>query len=232
MNSLKASKYVFDHTSISSIRNRLRLTQDKLAQELGVTKTAISRWEQGNVKPDLDSLAAIYSLAVENRIQPVFFKLKEGEMKKGRSRLVVSWDFQNSGWSYTDVVKKGDSIKELLEKRFPSLNSSLFKVFASPFQSSATDQLDKHGWRPQVFNRDIDDELDSQAWSDCNQDPQDTIFVLITADGDFVDLIESLRSKGVRVYLMSPENTNRRLIEVVGKKNHIPIEFWGILSPR
>ena len=228
MNPLKSRKYVFDQTSISKIRNQLHLTQDKLAQELGVTKTAISRWEQGKVKPDLDSLAAIYSLAVENKIQPVFFKLKEGEVKHGRSRLIVSWDFQNSGWAMLDVVKQGESFKKTLKTKFPTVTSTLFKVLASPYQKMSLVQLEKQGWRTQVFDRDIDAELESQAWGDCNQDPQDTIFALITADGDFTELLEDLRNKGVRVYLLAPNNTNQRLIEAVGKKNYLPVEFWGL----
>ncbi len=226
MTPIKKRKYVFDQASISKIRNQLHLTQEKFAQELGVTKTAISRWELGKVKPDLDSLSAIYSLAVENHIEPDFFMLKEIEMKQGRSRLIGFWDFQNQGWTFLNANQKGSSIKDLLQQTFPTTHSYLLKVFASSFQSHAISELSKFGWRPQIFNSNIDKELDSQAWSDCNQEPQDTIFVLIASDGDYIDLIQSLRTKGVWVYLMAPRNVNHRLLEAVGVKYYIPFDNW------
>lgn len=218
---LKQGRFVFNPESISKIRNKLGLTQEQLAQKLGVAKTAISRWEKGIVKPDADSLAAIYSVAIVNRIEPMFFKEAESHSKQGRSRLVVAWDFQNLSIAWHEVAEKGNWIKWELVKRFPTISYSLYKVFASPLYSAATDELSKIGWRKQEYSHDIDEELDSQSWSDCNQDPKDTIFVIITRDGDFVDLLQDLKVKGVRVYLMAPENSSQRLIEAVGKKGWI-----------
>lgn len=219
---LQPSRYIFSQDSISKVRNELRLTQEQFAGKLGISKTAISRWEKGLVKPDADSLASIYSLAVENRIEPEFFKESESNVKHGRSRLVVAWDFQNLAISLIEVTEKSNLIKEYLIKRFPTISYSLYKVFSSSIHLLTTNELSKLGWRIQEFDRDIDEELDSQAWSDCNQNPEDTIFILITRDGDFVDLIGDLRNKRVRVYLMAPEHSSQRLIEAVGKKGRIP----------
>ena len=223
MTPLKQGRFNFNPNSIKEIRDRLSLSQEQLAQKLGLAKTAISRWEQGKVKPDAESLAALYSVAIENRIEPMFFKESESYSKQGRSRLVVAWDFQNLSFMWTEITDRSEWIKEELAKRFPTVNYRLYKVFASPFHTVATKELSKREWRIQEYSHDIDEELDSQSWSDCNQAPKETIFVLITRDGDFADLIEALRNKGVRVYLMSPENGNQNLIKTVGEKRWIPL---------
>lgn len=222
MTPLRSGRYVFNPESIKIIRERLNLSQEQLAQKIGVVKAAISRWENGKVTPDADSLAAIYSAAKEGRIEPQFFKIKVTNRKGGRSNLFVSWDFQNIPISTYEASEKAKSIRDELTQRFNSVSHSVFKVFVGSIHSLSTDEITKLGWRLQEFDSDIDEELDSQAWSDCNQDPTDTIFVLITKDGDFVDLVEDLRGKGVRVYVMAPGNTSIQLIEAVGKKNYIP----------
>ena len=86
------------------------------------------------------------------------------------------------------------------------------------------------GWRIQEYSHDIDEELDSQSWSDCNQSPKDTIFVLITRDGDFTGLIEDLRNKGVRVYLMAPKDSNQNLIKAIGEKRWISFPSSTLLN--
>jgi len=227
---LKNGQYVFNPESIKIIRERLNLSQEQLAKIIGTVKAAISRWETGKVTPDADSLAAVYSVAKEGRIDPQFFKKKETSHKDGRSNLFVSWDYQNIPLSAYEAGEKAKRIRDGLTKKFPSANHSVFKVFAGSMHTLATNEITKHGWRLQEFNHDIDQELDSQSWGDCNQAPQESIFVLITRDGDFVELIEDLRKKGVRVYLMAPENTSLKLIEAVSKKNWIPFPSDNLLS--
>lgn len=219
---LKNGQYVFNPESIKIIRERLNLSQEQLAEKIGAVKAAISRWENGKVTPDADSLAAVYSVAEEGRIDTKFFKKKETNPRGGRSNLFGFWDYQNIPLSTHEVGEKAKRIRDELTKKFPSVSHSVFKVFAGSIHSLATNEISKQGWRLQEFDHDIDDELDSQSWGDCNQAPKDTIFVLITRDGDFVDLIEELRKKGVRVYLMAPQNTSSKLVEAVGKKNLIP----------
>ena len=67
----------------------------------------------------------------------------------------------------------------------------------------------------------MEDELIDQARSDAGQDPKATILVLITRDDEFVDLIDEMQKKGVRVYLIAPSNTAPDLIEEVGRKRWI-----------
>lgn len=230
MTPLKPGRFTFNPNSIKEVRDKLNLSQEQLAQKMGVAKTAVSRWEQGKVKPDAESLAAIYSVAMENRFEPKFFKESESNSRQGRSRLIVAWDFQNLSLMWNEIPEKSEWIKKELTRRFPTTNYALYKVFASPFHSAATNVLSKTGWRVQEYSHDIDEELDSQSWSDCNQVPKDTIFVLITRDGDFTDLIEDLRNKGVRVYLMAPDNSNQNLIKAVGEKRRIPFPASNLLN--
>ena len=43
-------------TAIYKYRKKLGLTQSQLADELGVTKSAVGMWETGNRKPDIINL--------------------------------------------------------------------------------------------------------------------------------------------------------------------------------
>ena len=220
MTPLRQGKFVFDPDSIKGIRDKTGLSQEELGKKIGVAKTAISRWEKGQVTPDADSLAAIYSVAKESRVEPQFFKENKSQAKPGRSRLIVSWDFQNLPLNWLDVYASGKSkyIKEAIAQKFPEVSYSLYKLFASPIHSNVTSELVNQGWRLQEFEHDIDAELDAQSWSDCSQAPEETIFILITRDSDYVDLIEELRKRGVIVYLMAPENGSKRLFETVGER--------------
>jgi len=233
MTPLKKGRFVFDPSSIKWIRDKLGLSQEELATQIGVAKTAISRWEKGQVTPDANSLAAIYSVAKEGRIEPTFFTAAEPKANKTRSRLFVSWDFQNlpvslpylSMIDFTSKFTDGSQIEKItndLTKKFPDVSHSVFKVFTSSAHSGSYDELSKQDWRIMEYDHNIDEELDSQSWSDCNQNPKDTIFVLITKDGDYAELIEELRGKGVMAYLMAPENSSQRLLETVGKRWRIP----------
>lgn len=220
MAALKPGRFEFDPTSIVELRKKLDLTQQELAEKLGITKAAISRWEQGKPKPDASALAALYSVAMDHNYSPNFFRIS-AKHQGVRSRLIVAWDYQNLPSQFYNATAMGTWVKQTLEARFSTTSYRLFKVFASPFQSWAVDQLENIGWRLQVFNQDIDDELWDQSSSDCGQNPSDTIFVLITRDGDFTDLIQELRKKQVRVHLLAPEDVNERLIEAVGKRRWI-----------
>ena len=71
----------------------------------------------------------------------------------------------------------------------------------------------------------MDEELIDQARSDAGQDPKATILVLITRDEQFIDLIDEMHKKGVRVYLIAPRDADDDLIEEVGRKRWIEWEF-------
>lgn len=249
MAAVKKGLYEFDPNSIKVIRQKLNLKQSDLAQMLGetTTKTTISRWENGETTPDAKSLAAIYSIAAQGGVMPEFFK--KSDNKGERSRLIVSWDFQNWSPKNNNIKEISELIKQTLASRFPSTTYHLYKLFTSNTpaiisnsweqwlsnmnfitgQRSASNVqdnmiLDKLGWRVYKYPQNIDDELDAQSYSDCLHNPSDTIFVLISKDGDFAELLQDLRQKGVSTYVIAPEGASQNLIEAVGQKRrlHIP----------
>ncbi len=71
---------------------------------------------------------------------------------------------------------------------------------------------------------DIDEEIIDQSRSDVGHDPGGTILVLITRDKGFVDLIDELKTQGVRLYLVASEFSNQELAEKVGRRRWIQWE--------
>lgn len=56
-------------TQIYSLRKRMKITQDVIAEELGITPQSISRWENGQSRPDVDMLpkiAAFFHVSVDS----------------------------------------------------------------------------------------------------------------------------------------------------------------------
>ena len=47
------------HEKLQELRKSRGLTQEELAEELYVSRTAISKWESGRVYPSIDSLKEI-----------------------------------------------------------------------------------------------------------------------------------------------------------------------------
>ena len=47
------------HEKLQELRKSRNLTQEELAEELYVSRTAISKWESGRGYPSIDSLKAI-----------------------------------------------------------------------------------------------------------------------------------------------------------------------------
>ena len=235
---IKSGKYEYRPESLVEIRKNLGLKQTEMARLLSIPANTLWRWETGATKPDAESLAAIYSLAMDHKVTPRFFQKRRVMPKptKQRSRLIVIWDFQNVQFSSAQLERINVLIEDELDRRFRSTSNQLFKAFASPSQSNATDKLQDLGWRVWEDHSDMDDEIIKHASSDCGQAPKDTIFVLVTKDGDFVELIGDLKDQGVLVYLMTLSNSmgifsgilgysecNEALVREVGQKNWIKV---------
>lgn len=71
---IKQGIYRYDHIEIKRIRRVASMTQKQLADYLGVAQNSVSRWELRNAIPNAEVLAALHSLAVENKISADFFK--------------------------------------------------------------------------------------------------------------------------------------------------------------
>ena len=46
---------------LNTLRKERHLTQEQLAQELNVSRTTISRWENGTVLPDIETIKHLFS---------------------------------------------------------------------------------------------------------------------------------------------------------------------------
>ena len=215
--------YEFDASSIAVLRTRLKMKQAAMAKMLGVPANTLSRWETGATKPDADSLAAIYSIAMENGIPINFFEEKAMPQptQSQRSRAVVVADFQSLGISAGTVPAFDDFVRKEVQRRVPNAKKPLFKVFSNPRQSASTDALQERHWRIWEDSGDWDDDISHQVKSDCGHDPKGTSLFLITRDGDFANLIGDLKHDGVQVYLLARPNASKKLQEAAGKRSII-----------
>lgn len=220
---VRAHRYEFNAKSIAAVRTRMKMKQTKLAELLGVPANTLSRWETGATTPDANSLAAIYSIAQDNGQSVNFFEERAmpPRAQNQRSRAVIMADFQNLGVSTQNVQAFNDFVRSEVNRRVPGATSTIFKAFSSPHQSEATDGLQSLGWRIWEDESDWDDDIAQQAKSDCGADPQGIALFLITRDGDFVDLVNVLRRRGVRVYLLARPNANQNLLDAVGSRRVI-----------
>jgi transcriptional regulator with XRE-family HTH domain len=227
MTPTRPGDFEFNFNSLVDIRNRLNLGQSELAKLLGVPTNTLYRWETGKTSPDAVSLASIYSVAQKLGCKPEFFVRRSPvkEKSSGRHKLIVMWDFQNIGVSSLEAAEVSKSIRDYLIDKFTSSKQHLFKAFSRPDQSDATDILNNSGWRVWEDVADMDEEIINQSRSDCGSEPTSTILVLITKDGDYFDLIEELKGKGVRIFLFAPKTANERLTEAVGKKHWIVLNL-------
>lgn len=51
------------------VRRKLRLTQDQLAQQTGISKATIVRWESGDIEPQMISYGKFIDFCEKNNIQ-------------------------------------------------------------------------------------------------------------------------------------------------------------------
>ena len=224
MTPIKSGRYEYRPSSLIQLRQKLKLKQKDMANQLGIPPNTLSRWENGASKPDAESLAAIYSLAMEKGTTPQFFHRRKAAPKKSKSesRLVVLWDFQyvEVTWHQLDQIE--DWVKHELNKRFGGASHRLFKAFAWDQHGNTTDRLAEKGWRIFEDNEDLFDDIYDHAKSDCGHDPKDTTLVLIALDEEYAELIAELKQQGVRVYVITPPNTyDGALVQAVGKKQWI-----------
>ena len=229
---VKAGKYEYRPESLVELRQLLELKQAKMAGLLEISANTLSRWETGATTPDAESLAAIHSIAMERGITPEFFQRRRPAPKpsRGRSRLLVIWDFQSMSTQPNRVQDFVTWIRSALDARLAPPSYQWFKAFAWKNQAAATDELLTLGWRIWEDDEDLGDEITVQAKSDCGQEPQDSVLVLITKDGKYENLVADLHGQGVLVYLITPSQSySKGLVDAVGQQKWI--QFPQHLGP-
>ena len=111
---------------LRTIRARLDLTQEQLAERLGVSFASINRWEGGAIKPQKAAQEAIAALAVEAGVdaaEPTEAAVRVTQRRKGRDRAAVPstkpmeqmlWDAACSIRGEKDAAKFKDYLLPLL----------------------------------------------------------------------------------------------------------------------
>lgn len=221
---IKQGKYEFKRDSLKEVRKRIGISQAQMAKHLGIPANTLSRWENGATTPDATHLAAFYSLAKEYNIIPAFFGLRDSLFPYD---LVVSWDFQTVGTSVMSVQFAHSTILQELRQRF-SGKTPLYKAFAHPTQNEAAKELQNLGWRIYIDDSEVFQYIVDDAKSDCGHNPEETIFVLISDDNDFCNLIDELKSTDVQVYVMSTQTFNNSLFNKIDPGFAIQIYPMGL----
>ncbi len=113
-------------TVLRAIRSHLDLTQEQLAERLGVSFASINRWEGGTIKPQKAAQEAIAALAIEAGVdaaEPTEAAVGVTQRRKGRGRAVVPstkpmeqmlWDAACSIRGEKDAAKFKDYLLPLL----------------------------------------------------------------------------------------------------------------------
>ena len=113
-------------TLLRAIRARLDLSQEQLAERLGVSFASINRWEGGAIKPQKAAQEAIAALAVEAGVdaaEPTEAAVRVTQRRKGKGRAAVPstkpmeqmlWDAACSIRGEKDAAKFKDYLLPLL----------------------------------------------------------------------------------------------------------------------
>jgi len=111
---------------LRAIRSRLDLSQEQLAERLGVSFASINRWEGGAIKPQKAAQEAIAALAVEAGVdaaEPTEAAVRVTQRRKGKGRAAVPstkpmeqmlWDAACSIRGEKDAAKFKDYLLPLL----------------------------------------------------------------------------------------------------------------------
>ena len=219
---VKTRSYGFNARSIADVRTRMKMKQAKMAELLGVPANTLSRWETGATTPDANSLAAIYSIAQDNGVSVNFFEIPAKPQPAPRNglRVAVFADFQNIAVSAKDIPKLNKHVRDEVKRLFPNPARTRFRAFGSSKQ--AIRAWGKQNWRVKEGKGNLDDAIIQQATAYCEVKPKGTALVLMTKDGDFSGLVKDQQAKGVHVWLLSPPNPSKKLLELIDEKHRIP----------
>ena len=221
----KSQTHQFDPQSLVQIRRALGMSQAAMARTLAIPVNSLSRWEVGATVPSAASLAAVYSVAVDNGVVPRFFQLtpREGPMSGTRTRLVVAWDLQGTALGPDDLAFWWRLMREYLKRRFPDARSSwLLKLFGEAGEAPDHRPLEGEGFLVSRGSGDLHDRVAAECRSDCGVDPEATVLILVARDMAYADLIAGLVEQGVGVCLWAPEDADDELVSAVDREHLVP----------
>lgn len=227
----KPGAYRFRKESLAEVRRRIGLSQAAMAVRLGVPPNTLSRWETGATTPDAVSLAAVYSIAKEEGMEPRFFTTPDTVLVyfdvPDNSRMV----YVVTGPNYVreHVAKVDDWLRNEVKRRVPDAARMLWKAFVSDDAHRWTDplmDLDYRIWTDD-YGKDRKEVIHQQMLADAGQNPSHTTIFLFSAGGDYRFVIEDLQGRGIEVYAMAPSSFVWGISQAV-RPNHyieIPLEL-------
>lgn len=72
--------------NLRKLRNRKGLSQERMAQDLHVTRQAISNWETGKTQPDIDTLIRISSILEVELEELIYGERPKNEFESGKTQ--------------------------------------------------------------------------------------------------------------------------------------------------
>ncbi len=226
MGPVKAGKYEYRPESLIALRQELDLKQTKMAELIGVPPNTLSRWETGTTKLDAESLAAIYSLAVERGVKPDFFQRRKPVVKQALrpSRLLAVWDLDTLKNGLASAEGLDAKIRGEVDARFRQSPECLFKAYGGFLQDATMERVSGLGWRDGGVAHAISHWLINESKSFCYEAPRDTRFVLITNNSTYADLLRDMQERGVLVHLFTTAEWGvQPLVDVVGEQRCIQL---------
>ena len=107
------------HEKLQELRKKKGLTQEELAEQLYVSRTAVSKWESGRGFPNIESLKAISK----------YFSVSLDELLSSEALMVIAEDDQKQ-----KAIRSRDFV-------FGLLDCSMALLFFLPFFGQRTDSL-------------------------------------------------------------------------------------------
>ena len=100
-------------TRIAELRNISNITQLELAEKLGVTDRAVSKWETGSGYPDialLPQIADVFSVSIDYLLRGKANKKQEIYVDYANSKYndFVNNNYLSNGWKIVDMKLSGD----------------------------------------------------------------------------------------------------------------------------
>lgn len=226
--------YRFRPAMLRELRERLNLTQAQMAQLLEIPVNTLSRWETGANLPDANALAAIHSIAADRGVTPQFFEERGNAMIKLKNlkNRIIDWDFQNLGLQAEDIARTCNELNRYINTLCGRPNNSERYVYATVLTSdgnlSQRTELQKAGFEivQCAFNADSQIIADGKDLFSPTSDlkPKESVYVLISNDGDYAQYLKSFRDLGVETFVYGSGKCSDKLIKAVGRDHFIPLE--------
>lgn len=114
------------HEKLYGLRKQAGMTQSDLAEKLNVSRQAVSRWEMGTAKPEVNTLIAVSDLFDVSL--DYLLRDREEERRQEPAQLLPAmpryWDFVPKLWWLPAVLA-------MLYKAFPGILMMIHTVFPS-----------------------------------------------------------------------------------------------------